>query len=565
MGLTTENITAITEQMSDQEMLMSEWLLDKYEAQWKVLQAAAAQAGIDLKTLKKEFRYAPIIRTDADLEQQEDFLSDLAEPFRKEGYDPEAKMLEERKKGVVGQVELDSFVVYLHNIARVQRFITMAPLAHKLSKILNDKNFKRALNDRTYGQGSRLINSWLKDSIKGSSAESTTFLSKALAIMRINGIVYAIGYNIPSSLRQTLSGLTAIAVDPLMMKHMPMNVLRAMTPKGYEVMEAFVYDRAPELKHRNMDRDIRRKWNKVTLKRNLTYTDFGTRMKKIFGAAKEGDIKEAYMYYKSGKPFSQSALRWIKFMDKHTVVTSWKSFYDTALEKGMDEKEAIHFANKWIGRTQPMGNVEWLPQFFRDGPMEKLISTFNNFINQYGNFYYYDIYQAKKVGDIGWGTVGHRVMWSYILPAILFGMIGRARPPKDWKELGIDLGTYPIAPLMIIGRMIDRMIRGWGNSGTIAETGSEAAVGAGRAAMRGDIKGVIMGAVKAIAAIKGVPPTAQMIRTTEGIIDLMAGTTQDPRRLIYSKWALDQGKEPTPLSRGRRARRVRPRRVRARR
>jgi len=95
---------------------------------------------------------------------------------------------------------------------------------------------------------------------------------------------------------------------------------------------------------------------------------------------------------------------------------------------------------------------------------------------------------------------------------------------------------------MIIGRLIDRMIRGWGNSGTIAEVGIETAVGAGRAIMRGDVKETIRSAVKSIAAIKGVPPTAQMIRTVEGMIDLTAGTTEDPRRLIYSKWALEQGK-----------------------
>jgi len=566
MNLTAGNITAIEKQMSNQEIRMAEWLLDKYEAQWPILQQAAKQAGIDLKTLKKEFRYAPIIRTDVDLESQEDFLTDLAEPFHKKGHKPEAGMTIKRKKGAIGQVELDAFVVYLHNIARVQRFITMAPLANKLSKTLNDKSFKQVLNDRTYGQGSKLINSWLKDAIKGSSAESTTFLSKTLAIMRINGIVYAIGYNVPSSLRQTLSGLTAIAVDPLMMKYMPVNVLKAMTPSGYQAMEAFVYDKAPAFRHRNMDRDIRRRWNKITLKRNLTYTDFGKRMKKVFGAAKEGDLKAMYMYYKSGKPFSQSALRWIKFMDKHTVVTSWKSLYDVAIEKGSNETDAIKYANKWVGRTQPMGDVQHLPQFFRDGPLEKLISTFNNFINQYGNFYYHDIYQAKKKGEIGISTVAHRVMWSYVLPAVLFGMIGRARLPKDWKEIAVDLGTYPIMPLMIIGRLIDRMIRGWGNSGTIAETAPEAAVAAGRAAIHGDIKKVIKEAAKAVAAFKGVPPTAQMIRTTEGIIDLAAGTTQDPRRLIYSKWALGQGKRPAPSSRGRRrARRVRPRKRRVRR
>lgn len=64
-----------------------------------------------------------------------------------------------------------------------------------------------------------------------------------------------------------------------------------------------------------------------------------------------------------------------------------------------------------------------------------------------------------------------------------------------------------------------------------------------------------------IAAIKGVPPTAQMIRATEGIIDLLAGTTEDPRRLIYSKWALEQGKTKEPIRGTRRGKRVLRKRV----
>jgi len=156
--------------------------------------------------------------------------------------------------------------------------------------------------------------------------------------------------------------------------------------------------------------------------------------------------------------------------------------------------------------------------------------------------------------------LSYRVFWSHIFPAVIFGMIGRGRLPKSWKDLGVDIATYPLGVLMIIGRLIDRMIRGWGNSSTIAETGLEAGVATGRAILRGNVKGIIKNAAKTIGALGGVPPTAQMVRTTEGAIDLMAGTTSDPRRLIYSEWALNQGKKSNKAPHRIRRRRVQRRR-----
>lgn len=532
MGFTKEDLEAVMEFMDSSEKTVAEWLLDQYEAQWPTLKAAAIASGINPKVLKKEFKYSPILRTDASLEQQDDFLAGLADQYTRDSFSPEKKMLEERQEGAVGEIELDSFVMYMHNIARTERFKAMAPVTAKIGKIINDRGFKRQLNAATYGHGSKILSTWLKDTVRGTSSAANTLFQKGVAIARRNGVVYAIGYNLPSSLRQTLSMSNAVATDPLMLKYTPMNITKAMTPKGYTAIEQFVYNRSTLVKTRSFERDLRQKWNKSNLSKRL----------------------------RGKADWSQTATAWIKWMDRHTTVVAWKSLYDTAMEKfDGNETKAEQYADKWIGRTQPMANTKDLPQFFRGSQLEKLLTTFQNQINQNGNFYAHDIIGARKAGEIGNKVMAHRIMFSYIMPAMLFGMIGRARLPLSWRDVLTDLATYPIAPLLLVGRWVDRMIRGWGQSGTVAESGPESLIKAVESAKKGDFRGIMFNSAKAVGAFTGRIP-AQAIRTTEGALDLLAGSTQDPRRLVYSKWALEQGKQKGQPSGRRGTKRKRPRR-----
>jgi hypothetical protein len=222
--------------------------------------------------------------------------------------------------------------------------------------------------------------------------------------------------------------------------------------------------------------------------------------------------------------------------------------YDTGIGKFKDETKAIDYADKWIGRTQPMANMKDLPHFFRGSEFEKSLTTFQNQVNNNANFYIYDILGARKAGEVTNIEAAHRVMFSYVLPAVLYGMIGRGRLPRNWKELTVDLVTYPIAGAMVIGRWIIAMINGWGGSSAIAGTAPGAVEKLVRATKRGDIKKIIKHAVTAIGAITGRIP-AQAVRTTEGVVDIATGETQDPRRLIYSEWALKQGKKEKKKSR----------------
>jgi hypothetical protein len=512
MDISDEDIAKVIESLSDNERAYGDKLLEEYHSQWPVIQTLAAELGMDPEMLQEELQYSPIIRRDIDPFEQVDFLDMLLDRFTQNSYKPEQGFLNLRKDRAVGPIELDAAMVYLNNVRRVEAFKAMAPVAKKVGKILGNKSFQKALNNATHDDGVRLFNTWFRDSVKGYSPIGSGWFSKQLAILRRNGIVYAIGYNIPSSLRQTLSLSNAIAVNPRMMKNVPINLAKAT--RNFKSLEAEVLDKSAEVRSRDFERDLKQKWDKESLKRKLA----------------------------GKRKLSEKAMAWIRWMDRHTVVVAWKSLYDTAIQLGKDEKGAVKYADKWVGRTQPMANAKDLPQFFRDGDVAKLLSTFQNQINNNFNFYSHDIVRARVKGGISNTEVAYRVMFSWILPAIAFGMIGRGGLPKSWKQIVVDLVTYPIASIMLVGRLINRAIRGWGGGSSIVETAPEAATRTLEAVKDKEYLKVVKNAAVTVAALKGYP-AAQPIRTIEGAVDLAAGDTKDPRRLIWSEWALEQGQK----------------------
>jgi hypothetical protein len=517
MAFTEEDLSVVSGSLTEQELAIAAWLDEEYRAQWPVLRAAAMDVGVDPEVLEEELNYSPIVRVGD--EGDIDFVSLLTEQFNKQSSKPEDGFLQQRRSRALGKLELDAGVIYMKNVQRIETFKAMAPVAKDLGRVLNNPEFKAAFNNATDENGVKILNTWLRDTIKGSIRGPQTWFEKAIAAMRRNGIIYAIGWNVPSAFRQTLSGFNAMAVDPLMMKYHPDNLAKAtFTRTGYQDMRDFVVERSTLVRTRKYDRDLRRKWDASRLAKRV-----------------EGK-----------KPWDEKAVSWIRWMDEHTVTIAWKSLYDTAMEKTKgDEQAAIEFADQTITRTQPMANMKDLPHFFRGGQIARLLSTFQNQINNNYNFYVHDIIGKRTAGKISNTEAGYRIMMSLVLPAIAFGIIGRGGLPTEdgdisLKKLLIDLTTYPIASVMVVGRWINRMIKGWGKSGTVGEIAPEEAARAYQAMMKGDIRGTIQHAAAAYGAVTGRIP-AQAIRTASGTLDLIAGDTRDPRRLVYTQWALDQG------------------------
>lgn len=507
--------------MTEQEKKIGQFMLDKYKAQGERLrQSYFLATGKDMKI---EESYFPLYLLSGQLEESTDFLSSFTEDTIGTKNQPPVLTnigeTMERSEAAAQPIRTNAFDVYMFNMPRVERYIHFAPTVSKLGKIFNDRGFKKNLNDKTRGRGVGLVKDWIRHTAMGfaPTVENKTMASgidRTMLGLRKNGIVYAIGWKVPSVARQTLSFSNAMAVDPAMMSMAPKNFALASfgIDGGYKAMEQFVFDRSNQMRNRSFDRDLRR----------------------IKKSSKDKILRR--------KVFDEKALSWVSWMDRHTTTVAWKSLYDSAksgvyingVKTRLNETEAVAYADEWTRKTQPSANAKDLPAFFRGGTVAKTLTTFQNQVNKNGNFWWVNILGEARNKKIGIGLMSHRIAFSYIIPAMAFGFIARGGPPEDWGDVAFDLGTYPLGSMFLAGRLVDGAIRGYGPLGNIAGISFDEF---GKATQARTVPGVVKHGIRAIGAATGRIPDAP-IDFVEGSIDLYQGDTEDWRRLIYSEWAL---------------------------
>ncbi|KKM65732.1 hypothetical protein LCGC14_1488320, partial [marine sediment metagenome] len=521
----------IVESMTGQERQIGDWILRDLEANFERANGAA-KLGLG-RDLEQQDNYFPIRVIDVTDIQQEDYLTLLEDKPKRPSAKAEPGEVKKRQKGANRPINLDSFSVYLNHLTRIEQFIHMAPVAKSVGKILNTKEFRQALNDTTAGHGTQILDKWLKNSIRGHAIERTTgFAAKTLLWMRQKGVLFALAGNIPSVARQFLSGFNAAASHPTTLTYMIKYLTQSANPKFYNTLEQRMLDRSDVMKTRSFERELANVKHQAQAARVLV----------------------------GKKEFSEKALAWQKWADKRTVTIAWNSFYDSAIhsesvQKQFDldgsEETAAAYADKMIARTQPMGDVEHLPDFFTGGPIERLLSTFMNQVNNNWNFWAHDIYGMRKAGKISNKMVAYRVLFSNILPAMIFGAISRGGPPDDWKDAMFDWAIYSISPVFLLGRIVTDALLGFAGGKTAVEDLLPSNFGKTlQALIKGQPKKAAVPALKTVGGLTGRIPN-QAIRAGQGVYDLWTGETDDLRRLIYSDWSLTRYGWPEGADEGR--------------
>ena len=508
----------VVQNMSTQEKQISDWILSDLATNFgRANQAAVMGLG---RALEQQDNYFPIsIQDTADLQKQ-DFLSTLEDKYTKQGFKTEPSETKERVAGAMQSLDLDSFGVYLNHLKRIEQFIHMAPVAKSVGNILNTREFRQAVNNTTAGHGAGILDRWLKNAIRGHAIDPNTGLAaKTLLWMRQRGVLFSLARNIPSVARQFISGFNAIAAHPTVLAYSASNMAKSIDPRYYNQLEKRMIELSPEMKSRSFERYL------ANIKHQA----------------------QAAGVLAGRKEFSEKALGWQRWADRRTVTIAWNSFYDAARESesvqkmfdldGSDEA-AIAYANKMIGRTQPMGDVEHLPDFFVGGPIERLLSTFQNQVNNNWNFWAHDIYGMRKAGKISNKMVMYRVLFSNILPSFMFGAISRGGVPDDWKDSLFDWAAYSISPIFLVGRMmIDAVLGFAGGQTSVEDILPASAAKTVEAIIKKDPKKAALYATKTVGGLTGRIPN-QAIRTFLGTYDIITGETDDLRRLIYSDWSL---------------------------
>jgi len=542
MQLSDKDIGNIAEKVAaDSQMKeVADWMLGKLDRQWEQILHVAHEIGIDPTKLVKVAKYLPLLVRNVDYMEQDDLLRRALGEFIPEDYQAERKFLEERKPKAKGDVEIDIQMLYLHSINEVEHFLTMAPMLSRLSHIMADDEFRKLLDSRTYGHGSEILAKWVVDTARGRVVREHSHWSRLMHKLNRHGIVYALGYNIPVVLRQSISSLNAMSYNPRMIPRFIQSVMMSSASReAFDALREDVFAKSNVVRERDMEHYMADLWNKKHIKK-MVYRQFGHRFK--------------------GLELSKKATSWIRFVDMWTVVNSWKSAYDVALEEGASEKAAVRYADRVIQRTQPMARPEDLPHFFRGGIIDQWLALFNNQVNQNLNFWVHDVGMYRKQGKINNTQLMYRIMMSYTLPAIVFGMISRGFRPPDEKQLAKDLFMYLGGAPFFFGRVLTSAIMGWGNSLGLASMLLEGPTEIMTGIKDQDASDVLKGAAKTLAMLSPGFITAQMMRSGEGLVEMNAGDIDDPRRLIWSEWALKQGQEKESKTKTTRRRKRRRRR-----
>ena len=501
---------------NEDEFYVAEHIKAYFEQGFPTFQAVAKANGIATGIVKEQ-NYITAFVTDKNELNDADFMEGLLRQFTDGAQVPGKQHTIARKKGARRNLELNIFVIHARAARSLERFKAMAPVAKNVGKMLNNRGVKAALNNATYGNGSRVMDKWLQDSIRGQAPYDPFPLARAFKWMRMSGINYVLGFKILTAAKQGISLFPAAGIHPMMLPLLTANLSMSSVPAQFKKIEEFVVARSDMVKTRDWNRDLRTAWDKRAVKR---------------------------MY--AGKKLSPISMRMATFVDRHVVINVWKSAYQLAQHHDMNEEESIQFADGVVEDTQPMGKAVDLPNFFRGSELLKNFTVFQNQVNQNGNIFWYDILGETKARKIGIPMMSYRLLVAQLLPAVLLGMVSRGRPPEDLKEVAKDLLFYFVSPFTFIGPWIYNIaVKNYGPRGMIAETPLVEAGRLGDAVRQGDLEKIAKQGARTIGAWTGGKIPLQAITLAEGAIELSTGETDDFRRLIWSKYALKSKKKKT--------------------
>ncbi|KKN45304.1 hypothetical protein LCGC14_0684570 [marine sediment metagenome] len=472
---------------------------------------------LDLKGVVREENYLTMLLNKGNEEGTADILQEFTSQF---GLVLPGKKHVKERTGAIRDINLDIFSITSQASRSLERFINVAPVAKRVNDLIENPKFKRNLNATTKDQGVKIFKRWLVDSARGTSDYNTTGVERTIKLLRRNAVIYTLGAKVITVMpKQAISLSNAVAKRPAMLPAVLKTVNVMADPRVAKQLEERARTKSSLVRNRSWERDLRAIYNDKNIR-------------KFF----------------EGKSLSPISMRPISWMDRKTVTVVWNSAYDLATADGLEEKQAIKYADDFIETTQPMADATDLPGYFRGGIAEKTFTTFMNQRNQNWQALRHDILGEYRAGEISKSMVMYRFLFSQVLPSVMLGMITRGRLPEDAKEMGLDLASYMITPLIFGGRFIYNLATGeWdpitSEVSTIPARGPEEIVRGVSAAKRGDVRGAVEHGIGAVGAFTGKIPQ-QALTTTGGMIDLMMGETDDYKRLIYSKYMIEKyGKE----------------------
>lgn len=322
-----------------------------------------------------------------------------------------------------GFQQFDFFGVVLKNWEQVEHYKAYAPVIRDVRKYLGNLEIKKAIEEKFGRRYYDILQNFLKDVAYGGQQALLTQRDKGAQFLRTNYVKAVLSFNLLSPLRQFLGVLPAmhfVGKVPIMKA-----MLKYSSNPGK--WWSFTDAKSPLLKFRAFSSE--REMREMIARRDPQH-----RLQKFTGAT---NITEFGMLP-------------LVYIDKVICQVIWLGAYDSTIERGGSEENAVALGNETVRRTQNMGDLIFLADAFRGNMWDKILTTFKNENNQNFNLNY-ENWQKTKAGQQGWGHFVDGVIFLFILPALLYGWTQRKRIQENAGEILNDLAGQALGGLMYLG------------------------------------------------------------------------------------------------------------------
>ncbi len=505
-GFTDETIKAVSNSLTAQERAIADWLFKYWQnGTQSIADTYKIATG---KPMRITTPYIPIvIKNMPEFKVFVDYLENtvLSKYTKRWPSTGISKGFTKPRTATANQpIELDAIRVFLRQVQAREHFVNFSPVIKDLQRIYNNPKFAASFSSKAGEPYYRVLGQWLKDVAETNPLVATTYSDRMLQTIRGNALAAIAGINITMSLKQFpsfLMGATEIGNLP---------ALKGLfsylsNPKG---TTALLKRYSPQIWQRDLEREFA-----------------------------EARVAKEFM----GKIRPREILTWLMTtMDKLAVRGIWQGAFDDAMKRGLSEQQAADYASRSIRRTQSFFSIKDVAEYWRSGEFMKALTMFTNELNNYWNYFRYDVVGRTQAGELSPVQALQRVAEGYVLSALVIGWMSRGKPATDAKTIASDIASQGLSMIPIVGGVMSGVLVGNRTSQGLVTTEildelSQFAYDVNKGAW----DKVALDIPELVGFAAGLP-TIQPKRTIQGIIDLASGKSNDWLRLIYSEYQRKQ-------------------------
>ncbi|MCP8305420.1 MAG: hypothetical protein H3Z50_08170, partial [archaeon] len=434
-NFTDELIKEVIDSLTPEEKILAEYIRTYFNDPVRQSELSKVRQQIEGKPLTPVKEYFPI-----KLEWRADPELDASNLIAKEEiYRYAAKwassgiskgFTKERTHKAIQPVTLKAFEIFENNLALTSHYKAFAPVIRDIQLIINKPSFRSAYKNRVGDAGYSVLNRWLKQVAQADPLRVTSAGERLGRFFRTNAVTAVLGFNITTAMKQFpsfFSGMAEAGVTPVMRGF-------ATFLSNPKATLNLIKEKSPQIHARTMERELA----EVKVGRNIA--------KRITGKITPRDV---FMILTTT-------------MDRVAVSSIWRGAYDDYLRKNpTKESEAARYADKVIRDTQPFFDVKDIPEYWRSGELTKALTMFTNQLNNYWNYYRFDTFGARFKGKISTFEMLKRLLFTFVVPSILIGMITRSQLPKDAEDIADDMTGMGVATIPVYGSWISAGLRGY--------------------------------------------------------------------------------------------------------